>query len=145
MSRQADRYFTGPLAVCRSCKERPCSCGDQAASSPAPAAVPIPLQRPSSGNAIPFAVWDVVIPRYKLSLAESGVLLYLCRRTIGYGHHAGDLVSERQVAMALNIGRSTAQRALDALQRHGLIERQRRFERNSKERGTTHIQVTLTI
>lgn len=140
-----EKYYSGRLAVCRRCNERPCSCADLVAvtSSPAPAPNVRSIQRPASGNAIPFNVWDTIIPRYNLSITESGVLLYLCRRTMGYGHHAGDLVSLRQIAEALNIGHRTAQRALNALQRHGLVERNRRYERNSREHGTTHIQVTI--
>lgn len=140
MTRQG-KYYSGTYAVCAGCGSRPCVCA--AAPAPAPLDLVRPLERPVTGNAIPFAVWDVVIARYELSIAESGVLLYLCRLTIGYGRHSGDLISVRRIASGLRIGRGTAERALNSLQRRGLVELQRRYERNSRERGTTHIRVTL--
>ena len=141
MTRQG-KYYSGTYAVCASCSSRPCICGDQAAA-PAPADNVRSLTRPASGNAIPFVVWDELIARYELSIVESGVLLYLCRVTIGYGKHAGDLISISRVAAALRISARGAQNALNTLQRHGLIERNRRYERNSREHGTTHITVCL--
>lgn len=139
------KYYSGRYAVCSSCSARPCVCdelvdagaGDQAAANVRT------LSRPVSGNAIPFVVWDDLIGRYRLSIVESGVLLFLCRKTVGYGQHAGALISLRQIAEGLNIGQRSAQRALNVLQRHGLVERNRRYEPNSREHGATHIRVTL--
>jgi hypothetical protein len=134
------KYTTGRYSVCPGCGERPCSC--PAAAAP-PAKIVALRAAPASGNAIPFKVWDVLIAQHELSIVESGVLLYLCRETIGYGHHGGDLVSLNQVANALRIDRRSAMRALERLSYLGLIERTRRFEQGKREYGKTHIRVTL--
>ena len=137
---QAAKYFRGTYALCERCGSKPCVCA-------VPAAAPAPVRElhaaPASGNAIPFIVWDVLIDAYELSVVESGVLLFLCRRTIGYGHHLGALLSITDIAYGLRIGRASAKRALDRLDAAGLIERNRRNEAGSKEYAHTHIRVTL--
>ena len=139
---QTAKYFSGTYAVCKTCGARPCACQ---ADAPAPAPRPLVALAPApvSGNAIPFVIWDQLIAAHQLSIVESGVLLYLCRLTHGYGHHAGDLISIAQLASGLNIGRSSAKRALARLDELGLIERNRRHERARKEYATSHIRVML--
>jgi len=136
------KYYQGAYALCSACGARPCCCPVPAAPA-APAPNLRSITRPVSGNAIPFTVWDQLIPQFTLDIHESGILLYLCRRTIGYGLHAGDVVSLGELAAALNISRRQAARALDALERHRLIERTRRYERGRREHAATHIRVTL--
>lgn len=147
MNQSANKYARGVYAVCSSCKERPCSCPEHPSESPASglavsssASNVVSVLRPKSGNAIPFEAFD----QYPdLSPYERLLLLYLCRLTIGYGHHTGDLLSLGQLGERSGLRRTALRAALNGLERRGLIERNRRYERASRERGTTHIQVTL--
>jgi hypothetical protein len=137
---QSSKYFSGRYAVCADCGEKPCSCATAAIS---PANI-VPLRAaPASGNAIPFVVWDTLIAAHQLSIVESGVLLYLCRRTIGYGQHGGDLISLSGIACGLRISRRATMRALERLSYYGLIVRTQRREEGSQEYARTHIRVTL--
>ena len=121
----SSKYFSGRYAVCETCGEKPCTC-------PPSAVTPSPVlelgRKPASGNAIPFVIWDELIAAHELSIVESGVLLFLCRKTHGYGHHAGALISVTDIAWGLRIGRATTKRALERLSQLGLIERNRRIE-----------------
>lgn len=138
-------YFTGQYALCATCKARPCLCNEAPAPltvvRPAPAKVG-PSAR-SAGNAIPFAIWDVLIARYELTIYESGVLVYLCRRTIGYGKPAGALFSQRRIADALNISRSAGERAVNGLVAKELIQVVPRTSHCTMARLMSHIRVTL--
>ena len=100
----AEKYYRGRYALCERCGCKPCVCAVSAPPSPVVREL---RPAPASGNAIPFSVWDVQIDRCRLSIVESGVLLYLCRRTIGYGHHAGTLISIGEIAAGLRIGRAS--------------------------------------
>jgi DNA-binding MarR family transcriptional regulator len=143
------KYARGQYAVCARCGCRPCACADSApgdelrGQEPATAAAPalnvVGELRRRSGNAIPFDAFD----RYELPATERLVLLYLCRLTIGYGRQSGDLLSLPQLAERTGLSLATVKRALNGLERRGLVARSRRYERASRERGTTHIQVTL--
>lgn len=146
----ASKYTRGRYAVCSSCGSKPCSCPGGVPLLPGqlqlklgheealPAVVDI--RRRASGNAIPFAAFD----RYpELRPTERLVLLYLCRLTLGYGHHGGDLISLTQLAERSGLSRHAVRDALNGLERRRLIERSRRFEHASKERGTTHLRVLL--
>ncbi len=138
-------YFVGKYALCTACRQRPCCCAEVAAAPPA-AVVPLRLHssgKSKTGNAIPFTIWDTVIPRYTLSIYESSVLLYLCRRTIGYGKKDGALFSQRRIADALNISRAAAVRAVDGLAAHGLIVVTPRRSHCTMARLMAHIRVTL--
>lgn len=146
------KYFAGKYALCPRCDSRPCMCGALAPTNglvadpslrQADAAPIVSLVRPASGRAIPFAVWDTVIPRYELSVIESSVLLYLCRETIGRGMYHGDAISLTQVGAALRLSEASVRRALNVLDRHGLIVRTRRHEVGRREYAVTHITVTL--
>jgi hypothetical protein len=136
----SSKYFSGRHAICETCGEKPCSC-------PPAALTPSPVlelgRKPASGNAIPFVIWDELIAAHQLSIVESGVLLFLCRKTHGYGHHAGALISVTDVAYGLRIGRATTKRALERLSQLGLIERNRRIEPGAREYAITHIRVTI--
>lgn len=134
------KYSHGRYAVCDGCGARPCICPP---STDTPTS-PIPITpAPKSGNAIPFAIWDVVIAQYELEHRDSSMLLYLCRLTIGYGHHAGDLISIAQLAHGLRISTASVKRSLTRLELLKLIERTRRREPGSRECAVTHIRVTL--
>jgi hypothetical protein len=136
----ANKYTRGRYAVCPSCGSRPCApdCeGNNAPANPEPLAE---LRPRSSGNAIPFEAFD----HYQgLPAAERLLLLYLCRLTLGYGHHTGDLLSLGQIVARSGLSLTVVKRALNGLESRGLIARSRRFERASRERGTTHIQVVF--
>ncbi len=138
-------YFTGQYALCVKCKARPCLCN--AAPAPLKVVRPAPAKATpaarSAGNAIPFGIWDSYIATYQLTIYESGVLLYLCRRTIGYGKPAGALFSQRRIADALNISRSAGERAVAGLVAKGLIVMVPRKSHCTMARLMSHIRVTL--
>lgn len=134
------KYFRGIYALCAVCGCKPCVC----VSAPAVSAhVPAVRRTPASGNAIPFIVWDVLIAEKELSIFESGVLLYLCRMTHGYGQHGGTCLSIAEIAGALRISRSAATRALTRLAEFGLIERTQRREEGRYEYARSHFRVVL--
>ncbi len=135
-----NKYAHGRYAVCPSCGCRPCVPDCNGASSPSPTAPMTALRPRSSGNAIPFIAFDGYSG---LTTTERLLLLYLCRLTFGYGRHAGDLLSLGQLAERSGLSRTAVRRALNGLERRGLIARSRRFERASKERAATHIEVVL--
>jgi Bacterial regulatory proteins, gntR family len=138
-------FFVGKYALCAKCKMRPCHCTELSSdTSPAPAPSPIrAIGAPAPGNAIPYAVWDTIIPAYHLSVSEGAVLAYLCRVTIGYGKHEGDYISLRRIADALNMDRATARRALVTLAAHHLLIITGRRQLASQGRAKNHIRVTL--
>jgi len=136
----AEKYYRGTYALCRACGCHPCACGE---SAPPAAARVVSIARPPAGNAIDFRIWDTFIPLHELTIVESGVLLFLCRRTHGYGHHAGDVVSLAEIASAVRVSRRSAMRALARLDACRLIERTRRHVRGARAYASTHIRVTL--
>lgn len=120
-----------------------------ATSVPLPAVAPgsatLPfVPRIESGNAIPFLVWDDLIPRHELTIAQSGILLYLCRQTIGYGRHDGAPISVLQISRGLNIAPDTVKRGLARLQQIGVIERTLRIEPGRDEHAIAWIYVNLS-
>jgi hypothetical protein len=140
------QYYSGKYALCPECKARPCLCLKSARLSVIPPAARVSataIAVTHSGNAIPFTIWDSVIPAHQLTIYESGVLLYLCRRTIGYGKPAGALFSQRRIADALNISRGAADRALDGLAAKGLILVVARSSSCTMARLMSHIRVIL--
>lgn len=136
----SEKYFTGGLALCRTCGARPCLC-------PSPAAAPAdelsPRRRRDSGHAIPFAIFDYVIPDYGLQPFESLVLTYLARETFGRGRAGGAQVSLNDVARALRLSRSAAIRALAVLESHGLVERTLTHRPDSAAPAATFIRVVI--
>lgn len=136
----ADKYYVGPRALCRVCSGRPCSCPPSDAT---PAPIPLLRSQPTSGNAIPFSVWDTHIHRHELTTNESSTLLFLCRRTIGYGRQDGDYISIADVARGIRVSPSCAKRALTRLAACGLIVRTIRTEPGKSAYARTHIRVTL--
>ena len=137
------KYYQGRYAVCPGCSQRPCIGGDCPGHSNEPPQTVVAIRKPASGRAIPFQVWDTVIPQYKLSVMESSTLLYLCRKTIGHGRYMGNYISIAQIAAGLNIGTGTVKRALNVLESHKLIERSRQGPPQSGAWTETHIRVTL--
>lgn len=140
-------YYAGKYALCRTCKARPCLC---VAAATGPLLVEVKKdtsstlpQQASSGNAIPFVIWDRIIPEYGLTLAQGAVLLYCCRKTIGYGRHGGDRLSVRDIAAALNISKATAARAVGDLVAMQLLSVTVLSRHSAGERAWTVIRVTL--
>ena len=136
----ASKYTSGRVQFCPRCGARPCCCDDPAPDSPAP--IPMP-PRAKAGNAIPFVVWDKLIAKHDLSIYESGVLLYLCRKTIGYGQHNGADIGSQAIATDLRISKSSVLRALEYLVYCGLIERtvEQEAGRTSYKRGWIKVRL----
>jgi hypothetical protein len=103
----------------------------------------VPFRLPETGRAIPFSVWDTVIPAYELTPIESGMLLYLCRETHSRGLHHGVQISLPKAATSIRTSESSAQRALNRLAQLGLIVRTRQYETGRREHAATFISVPL--
>ena len=134
------KYYEGRYALCARCSARPCCCPPEDATPAAPLAL---VPRPASGNAIPFVIWDRIIPAYNLTITESGVLLYCCRKTLGYGLHEGAPLSIADVGAGVRVSDRQAARALARLESLGLIVRFRRREDGKNEHARTWIKVCL--
>ena len=139
------KYYQGRYAICPECGARPCLCPkDAAAAEVAPEVANVrSILPPPSGNAIPFVIWDELIDRYELTIVQSGVLLFIVRRTHGYGHHAGDFIAIAEICRTLRISHTAVLGALNRLEECGLIVRSRRHEGGKKEYAVTHIRPIL--
>lgn len=111
------------LPVCRLCAVQGCKPGCPNWKAKAKPLPPTDI-RPIGRNGVPFIIWDHLIADYQLTVYQHSVLLYVCRETYCRGQPNGAKVSITQIAAALRMSRPAARRAMSALERHGLIERE---------------------
>jgi hypothetical protein len=116
-----DKFTRGQYALCSTCGNRPCLDGCPGPSSAEPEQEIATLTKPKSGKAPPFWLWDRIIPDYGLSFRDQAVLVYLCRRTFGYGKYHGDYISWGEIAHGCSCDRKSAKRAVLSLLDLGLV------------------------
>lgn len=103
-----------------------CTC-----NSPAPAVVGddepdiASLVKPRGGKSVPFHVFDHTIRDFHLSSRDALVLLFLCRRTFGWGRFHGDYISAGEIAAACDCSRQAVRRSLESLEVKRLVTRVR--------------------
>lgn len=138
-----DQFTRGLYAICPECGSRPCVAGCPGPGDQADEPEILSISKPKGGKAVPFIVWDEVIDSFALSITESGVLLYLCRKTFGHGLYQGNYISNGQIAATLRLGPTTVRRTLIALETRGLIVRKRQMIGKTRQFGETFIGVIL--
>jgi DNA-binding MarR family transcriptional regulator len=157
------KYYRGSYALCPQCGARPCvpSCPTQAPQPGAEAAsrgttkavlVAMPTVDSETGThapqnrdqrAFPWIVSDKLVRQLGITGNRFHLLYYLHRETYGRGQPNGAYLSNKHIAEGTLISETTVKELLNWLERNRLIERNRGFERSSRERATTHILVTI--